>query len=246
MSTRTKLLPPHWTGTSIRSLVTPGDSWAIASRRPASRLTSVDFPTFWRPITATTGGRPASDTWVPKTAWTSTSACERTSLGPSRVVSRTWASAAGSRGLVLASIESRRTTDSPTSGPPPRSRSRRLTRTAGSADRKIFTSASGNTTVPMSRPSITHPPDPRARCAPRRTDRTWGCRATSDTMASTSPDVRVGAGSSASMRSSEGGDGRSENLRSPAIAASPPASSAATPRARAFAATARYIRPVLT
>ena len=35
---------------------------------------------------------------------------------------------------------------------------RRLPRTSGAASRKIFTSASGNTAVPMSRPSITTPP----------------------------------------------------------------------------------------
>src|SRR5439155_16500017 len=39
---------------------TPGCSWAIASRPPNSRLTSVDFPTFCRPIRATTG-RSAGD-----------------------------------------------------------------------------------------------------------------------------------------------------------------------------------------
>ena len=44
--------------------------------------------------------------------------------------------------------------------PSPRSRRRRAARTSGDAVTKIFTSASGNTTVAMSRPSITAPPAP--------------------------------------------------------------------------------------
>src|SRR5699024_1199821 len=39
----------------MRSLVTPGTSWTTAARRPNSRFTSVDLPTFGRPTTANTG-----------------------------------------------------------------------------------------------------------------------------------------------------------------------------------------------
>ena len=45
---------------SLRSRVTPGSSWTIASRRPTMRLTSVDLPTFGRPTTATTGFGPSA------------------------------------------------------------------------------------------------------------------------------------------------------------------------------------------
>ena len=47
------------------------------------------------------------------------------------------------------------------------SSARRRARSSGEASRYIFTSASGNTTVPMSRPSMTTPPSGRMRAAAR-------------------------------------------------------------------------------
>ncbi len=55
VSTSRNVRPRHVVSSSTRSRVTPGISWAIASRRPNSRFTSVDFPTFCRPTTATAG-----------------------------------------------------------------------------------------------------------------------------------------------------------------------------------------------
>ena len=60
--------------------------------------------------------------------------------------------------------------------------------------------ASGNTTVPMSRPSITAPPTPRARWAARIAERTGGCFATVLTEASTSADSRSSEGGAPSIR----------------------------------------------
>ena len=60
-------------------------------------------------------------------------------------------------------------------------RKRRLPRTSGAASRKIFTSASGKTAVPMSRPSITTPPlAPSARCCSTIHARTRGWTETRD------------------------------------------------------------------
>ena len=56
VSTTTNSRPFQSATSSLRSRVTPGCSSTIASRRPTKRLTSVDFPTFGRPTTATTGG----------------------------------------------------------------------------------------------------------------------------------------------------------------------------------------------
>ncbi len=47
--------PAHVTSNSFRSLVTPGSSSTMASRLPMMRFTSVDFPTFGLPTTATVG-----------------------------------------------------------------------------------------------------------------------------------------------------------------------------------------------
>ena len=58
-------------------------------------------------------------------------------------------------------------------------------RSASSATRNSFTEASGNTTVAMSRPSITAPSLPSERCSTRIRSRTPGCRATAETAAST-------------------------------------------------------------
>ena len=53
VSTRTNRLPAHSQTTSLRSRVTPGVSKTTASRVAVRRLTSVDFPTFGKPTTAT-------------------------------------------------------------------------------------------------------------------------------------------------------------------------------------------------
>ena len=50
-----KRRPPHSHSYCTRSLVTPGVSSTIASRRPRNRLIKVDLPTFGRPKIATIG-----------------------------------------------------------------------------------------------------------------------------------------------------------------------------------------------
>ena len=55
MSIKKNLRPFHSASYLTRSLVTPGVSSTIASRRPIIRFTKVDFPTFGRPITAIVG-----------------------------------------------------------------------------------------------------------------------------------------------------------------------------------------------
>ena len=51
--------PRNVAGASLRSRVTPGSSDTSARRRPASRLNSVDLPTFGRPAIATIGRGPS-------------------------------------------------------------------------------------------------------------------------------------------------------------------------------------------
>ena len=55
VSTRKNERPVHSATSKFRSRVTPGVSSTIATRRPMARLKKVDFPTFGRPTTATTG-----------------------------------------------------------------------------------------------------------------------------------------------------------------------------------------------
>src|SRR5919197_3020990 len=116
---------------------------------------------------------PAPRPLDPPASWMIRRASSNISSRVSLVVSRTWASSAGTKGFVLASRESLLATPASTPSPP-LSRCRRPALIPGSADRKIFTSASGNTTVPMSLPSITQPPLPRERCSRRITERTSG------------------------------------------------------------------------
>src|SRR5262249_35800204 len=59
VSTITKRLPAHSQTSSFRSRVTPGVSWTTADLVDVSRLTSVDFPTFGKPTTATLPSRPS-------------------------------------------------------------------------------------------------------------------------------------------------------------------------------------------
>src|SRR6266516_301868 len=66
------------------------------------------------------------------------------------------------------------------------SSSRRLARSAADAVRKILQSASGSTTVPMSRPTMTtRPRRASSRCCSSIASRTAGTRATCETLAST-------------------------------------------------------------
>ena len=91
--------------TSTRSRVTPGMSCAIVSRRPNSRFTSVDLPTFCRPTTATRGSarRSCGSAPAPFARRSSSAARERLVDRRGRVVSSTIASSAGSNGFTFAS-----------------------------------------------------------------------------------------------------------------------------------------------
>ena len=60
VSTMLNSCPAHSASRTLRSLVTPGCSSTMASRRPRMRLTSVLFPTLGRPTTATTGRGPVA------------------------------------------------------------------------------------------------------------------------------------------------------------------------------------------
>src|SRR5262245_23740763 len=57
VSIRSKVRPFHSHSSARRSRVTPGSASVTASRPPASRLTSVLFPTLGKPTTATAGRR---------------------------------------------------------------------------------------------------------------------------------------------------------------------------------------------
>ena len=109
------------------------------------------------------------------------------------MVSRTTASAAALSGAT-ARVESARSRASSTSAsrrssaspppPPPRSARRRRARSSGLAVRNTFSGASGNTTVPMSRPSTTTPrewPCTASRCCTFTQWRTSGMAAISET-----------------------------------------------------------------
>ena len=72
------------------------------------------------------------------------------------------------------------------SGSSPRSSVRRRARSSTEASRKILRSASGSTTVPMSRPAMTIPPAAAsARCRSSRARRSSGIAETAETAAST-------------------------------------------------------------
>ncbi len=53
VSIRRKRWPFQSATSSLRSRVTPGVSWTTVARDSVRRLTSVDFPTFGNPTTAT-------------------------------------------------------------------------------------------------------------------------------------------------------------------------------------------------
>ena len=100
VSIKINLRPFHSASYLTRSRVTPGVSSTIASRRPIIRLTSVDFPTFGRPITATLGN-PNKFLRVNHSHITST-----TSFKSNSVESNSSASSAGRRGEIFR-VESR-------------------------------------------------------------------------------------------------------------------------------------------
>ena len=93
--------------------------------------------------------------------------------------------AAGRMRAASLSSRSFRSVASASAPMPGRSDIRRFARSSRSATRYTFTSASGATTVPMSRPSITTSPSrPSCRCRSRITSRTGECRATTGTIRS--------------------------------------------------------------
>lgn len=55
VSISAKWIPFHSASAYILSLVTPGVSSTMETRRPTTLLKKVDFPTFGRPTTATSG-----------------------------------------------------------------------------------------------------------------------------------------------------------------------------------------------
>ena len=148
--------PFHSASYLTRSRVTPGVSSTIASLRPIMRFTSVDLPTFGRPITATFGS-PSNLRLLAHCQITST-----TSGRSKAVESISNASSAIFSGeiFLVESISSLLTSDCATSDAEISSvisRSRRSALCSRSAYKKIFNCASGTTTVPISLPSTTIP-----------------------------------------------------------------------------------------
>ena len=142
------------------------------------------------------------------------------------------------------SRRSRSTIDASTSlTSPPISRTRRWARSRGDAVTNSFNVASGKTTVPMSRPSITPPPRSLAqlRWRPRSSSRTAVLAATELT-ASVTARPRMSAVASTPSTTTE--PSWTDNAIAWASSATVVSSLTDTPRARARNATARYIAPV--
>ena len=111
-------------------------------------------------------------------------------------------------------------------------------RSSALAVRKNFASASGNTTVPMSRPSTTTPPSaPMRRCSPSRAARTSGSADTRDAPSEISG-ARIAAVTSFpfSVTWLTVPSNRNAMSMPSASAATPGPSSQATPRSRARSA----------
>ena len=146
------------------------DARACRARSPrdgrTSRFTSVDLPTFCRPTMATVGQRARSPHQLRCARRTTASAASSVVAASRSVVSITTASAAGSSGCRPRVARSRaRAAPRPRRvGAPAPPRAGRPARPAARR-RNSFTGASGNTTEPMSRPSMTAPAAPSARCA---------------------------------------------------------------------------------
>ena len=198
MSTSPNRRPRHVASSSIRSRVTPGSSCAIAARLPNRRFTRVDLPTFWRPTIAICGTR-ALTTRPPARSRRARSQgrVERLVDRRGRSCRSRWRPAPARGGFVRASRASRSRSASRTVVGVRRSA---LARPAvaplalATARRKSLRGASGNTTVAMSRPSITAPVQPSVRCRSRISARTAGWRATTDTLDSTSGVVQLVGG----------------------------------------------------
>ena len=112
--------------------------------------------------------------------------------------------------------------------------------------RKTFTSAAGNTTVPISRPSATtSAPSPTLRCRATMTSRTAGVADTGETASSTSG-VRISEVTSRPLANTLCPDSDETNRISISRAtfATRSWSSGSTPARRHSAATERYIAPV--
>src|SRR6266513_60484 len=130
---------------------------------------------------------------------------------------------------------------------------RRSARTSGEASRKIFSSALGRTTVPMSRPSITTPPPAPARCcSATSTSRTLAIVARRDAACATSA-VRISLVTSSPSRntrffapaaSCSSVGGFSSMCVSFASATRRDSSSSGTAFLSAFSASARYMAPL--
>ena len=124
---------------------------------------------------------------------------------------------------------------STTSGSLPSSAARRRARSAGSAVRKTLTSASGATTVPMSRPSATQSPSARIR----------RCCSTSASRTAGSEDTREAASDTHGSRMRSVTSSPSSVTRSPSSSRAVRATAAASPPPSPVRnATARYIAPV--
>src|SRR5256712_10921672 len=180
---------------------------------------------------------------------------------PIAVLSTSTASAARTSGETFRSRSrlSRSITSSKTSGSVSRSpfswcsSQRRSARPSGEASRKIFSSALGNTTVPMSRPPITIPPPAPARCcSATSTCRTFAIVASRDAACATSI-IRISRVTSAPSRKTQffapaascsGLGALSSICVSLASASSLGSSSSEAPRRSAFSASARYIAPL--
>src|SRR6266851_1493089 len=180
---------------------------------------------------------------------------------PMAVLSTSTASAARTSGETLRSRSrlSRSITSSKTSASVIRSPfswcsfQRRSARTSGEASRKIFSSALGKTTVPISRPSITTPPPAPARCcSATSTSRTLAIVASRDAACATS-EVRISGVTSAPSRKTQffapdascsAFGAFSSMCVSFASASRRDSFSNATWRRSAFSASARYIAPL--
>ena len=122
------------------------------------------------------------------------------------------------------------------------SRWRRRTRSAGVASRKIFTSACGNTTVPMSRPSITTLVcSPISRCLATMARRTPGMAEIFEAPFDISG-VRIASVTSSPLSAIRPGD---SSMRAAIANCSARCMSfGSTPWREAHSATARYMAPV--
>ena len=166
VSIRSNAIPFHSQRRARRSRVTPGSASTTASLPPARRLTSVLFPAFGKPTTATLGrldGRSAARGARGLTRpGPSPGPGPRPERPPRRwtmpVVSSSTASSAAIRApcsrSVSRSSRSRISARTSSAGRP-LSAARRRARSSGLAVRKTFRGEPGLTTVPMSRPSAT-------------------------------------------------------------------------------------------